>query len=75
MRDYAPPLAIPASEKLTPAHVAIVRALCAGKSPGMIAAERGTSPETVRNQLKQIYRRTGLHSATEVKRKFGTLAV
>ena len=47
---------------LTAAQVAIVHALCAGRNPRDIARERGTSVGTVRNQLKEVYRRTGLHS-------------
>jgi DNA-binding CsgD family transcriptional regulator len=48
--------------RLSPAQGAIVRALCAGRSPRDIAKDRGTSVGTVRNQLKEIYRRTGLRS-------------
>ncbi len=55
---------------LTPAQCAIVQALCAGRTTRQIALERGTSIGTVYNQLKDLYRRTNLHSIGEVVRFF-----
>jgi DNA-binding NarL/FixJ family response regulator len=48
----------------------IVRALCAGRRPRDIAKDRSTAVGTVRNQLKEIYRRTDLHSIQAVLSAF-----
>ncbi len=60
-----------APQSLTPTHVAIIRALCAGKSKRQIAEERQTALGTVRNQVKQILQRTDLHSVDELRRRYG----
>ncbi len=71
LHDHALQAPVPATEPLTQAHVAIVRALCAGKSKRQIAEERRTALGTVRNQVKQILQRTGLHSVDELRRRYG----
>lgn len=71
LHDYMPPIVIPANDPLTRAQVDIVQALCAGKTPRDVAAARGTSLETVRNQIKQIYQRTNVHSVEELRRRYG----
>ncbi len=71
LHDYTPPLDVFDSAAFTPAQVAIIHALCAGKAPQQIAVERHTALGTVRNQLKQIYRRTGMHSVHELRRRYG----
>lgn len=60
----------PPGPPLSTAQGAIVRALCAGRTPREIATDRGTSIGTVRNQLKEIYRRTGRHSIRSVVSAF-----
>jgi DNA-binding CsgD family transcriptional regulator len=70
LHDFTPPIVIPAGDPLTPAQAEIVRALCAGKTPRDVAAARGTSPETVRNQLKQIYQRIDVHSVEALRRRY-----
>jgi DNA-binding CsgD family transcriptional regulator len=71
LHDYAVPYTAGASPALTQAHLRIVRALCAGASPRSIADERGISVGTVYNHLKEIYRRTDLHSIGAVVARYG----
>jgi DNA-binding NarL/FixJ family response regulator len=71
LHDHAFEMPAPAGEPLTPTHVAIIRALCAGKSKRQIAEERRTALGTVRNQVKQILQRTDLHSVDELRRRYG----
>jgi DNA-binding CsgD family transcriptional regulator/tetratricopeptide (TPR) repeat protein len=71
LHDYTPPIVIPAGDPLTRAQVEIVQALCAGKTPRDVATARGTSVDTVRNQIKQIYLRTDVHSVDELRRRYG----
>jgi DNA-binding NarL/FixJ family response regulator len=47
----------------------VARAACRGVASAAIAAERGTSPRTVDNQLGAIYRKLGVHSRTELAAK------
>jgi DNA-binding NarL/FixJ family response regulator len=70
LHDYSLPFAT-SGVALTPALMAIVRALCDGKTIRQIAEERSTSLGTVYNQLKEIYRRTDLHSIGSVVAKYG----
>jgi DNA-binding CsgD family transcriptional regulator len=70
LHDYCPPFAT-GGVALTPALMAIVRALCSGKTIRQVAEERSTSLGTVYNQLKEIYRRTDLHSIGSVVAKYG----
>jgi DNA-binding CsgD family transcriptional regulator/tetratricopeptide (TPR) repeat protein len=68
--DVAPRIKTGSASCLTGAQVEIVRALCAGRSPRSIAADRGTSLGTVRNQLKDVYRRSGCRSIQSVVSTF-----
>jgi DNA-binding CsgD family transcriptional regulator len=70
LHGCGPWLSIKGSVPLTPAHVAIIRFLSRGMTPREIAADRGTSLGTVYNQLKEIYRRTDLHSIQAVVAKY-----
>jgi DNA-binding CsgD family transcriptional regulator len=70
LADYVPPIVIDGPFSLTPAQIAIVRALCSGRTTRDIALERGTSLGTIYNQLKDIYRRTDLHSIRDLIRYF-----
>ncbi len=74
LHDHALPTPVPAPEPLTPTHIAIIRALCAGKSKRQIAEERRTALGTVRNQVKQILQRTDLHSVDELRRRYGGIS-
>ena len=44
----------------------VVQQYCAGRSYREIAAELGTSPATVRNQLSQVYTKLGVHNRIEL---------
>ena len=59
---------------LTPAQRYIVSALCAGLTPRQIARKRGTSVGTIYNQMKEIYRRTGVHSIQGIVTRFAATA-
>ncbi len=71
LKDFTPFVALDATVRLTPAQRHIVGALCAGKSPREIASDRDTSLGTVYNQIKEIYRRTDLHSIQAIVAKYG----
>ena len=51
---------------LSAAEVAVVKALCNGMKPIEIAELRETSINTVRSQLKAIYRKTKTHRQAEL---------
>lgn len=51
---------------LTPAQLEIVDLLAAGLTPKEIALERGTSPETVRTQIKQARQKIGARTKDEL---------
>ena len=51
---------------LTSAETAIVQGIVEGFTPSEIARHRGRSEGTVRNQLKTIFAKLGLHSQTEL---------
>jgi len=53
---------------LTPAQREVVALLAAGRVPKEIAAERGTSLQTVRTQIKLAKRRTGARTLDELVR-------
>ncbi len=55
-----------ALERLTPAEREVARSYAAGKSCAEVAAERGTSPHTVANQLGSIYSKLGVAGRTEL---------
>jgi DNA-binding CsgD family transcriptional regulator len=58
--DAEPPPGMSAAER------EIVRAVVEGRSNKEIAAERGTSPYTVANQLRSIYAKLGVSSRFEL---------
>ena len=53
---------------LSPAEHAVTDALVNGAKPNEIAEERGTSFETVRSQIKAVYRKTGATSGSDLIR-------
>jgi DNA-binding CsgD family transcriptional regulator len=62
-RDEPPPS--PESTHLTPRQMTVLRQLAAGKSTGHIAEALGISTETVRNHIRGITARLGVHSRLE----------
>lgn len=68
LADPGPPPATPVAQPtaLTPAQVQIVDLLASGLSPKQISAERGTSLETVRTQIKWAKRKTGSRTLEEL---------
>ena len=62
-RDEPPPAAD--STDLTPRQTTVLRQLAAGKSTGHIAEALGISTETVRNHIRGITARLGVHSRLE----------
>ena len=56
--------ALPA--ELTPTEQHVVRRLLLGESPADIAKARGTSVNTVHNQIRSIYDKLGVHSRDEL---------
>lgn len=61
--ETSPPEAPP---ELTPAQREIVALLAAGLNPKEIALRRGTSPETVRTQIKQARSKVGARTKDEL---------
>jgi len=55
-----------ASERLTARELAVARALAAGKSSRVVAAEHNVSAHTVVEYTRRIYRKLGLKSRTEL---------
>jgi DNA-binding NarL/FixJ family response regulator len=55
-------------DSLTRAQRELARAVMRGKSNPEIAAERGTSPRTVANQLQAVYDKLGVRSRLELVR-------
>jgi DNA-binding CsgD family transcriptional regulator len=51
---------------LTPAEARVARAISSGGNPHAIAKEAGTSPETVRSQLKQVFLKTSTSRQNEL---------
>jgi len=51
---------------LTPAEARVARAISSGGNPNAIAREAGTSPETVRSQLKQVFLKTSTSRQNEL---------
>jgi DNA-binding CsgD family transcriptional regulator len=62
-RDEPPPS--PESTHLTPRQMTVLRQLAAGKSTSHIAEALGISTETVRNHIRGITARLGVHSRLE----------
>jgi len=56
----------PALDGLTPAEIDVCEGLLAGLSDSEIAAERGTSPSTIANQVASIFGKLGVHSRAEL---------
>jgi DNA-binding CsgD family transcriptional regulator len=52
---------------LTESERAVVALAMAGKSNAMIAAERGSSPRTIANQLASAYQKLGLSGRRELR--------
>lgn len=51
---------------LTPAEARVARAISSGGNPNVIARDAGTSPETVRSQLKQVFLKTSTRRQNEL---------
>ncbi|MDR2857598.1 MAG: helix-turn-helix transcriptional regulator [Novosphingobium sp.] len=51
---------------LTAAEAAVARFIAAGKKPAEIAVALGTSVETVRSQLKNVFLKTSTNHQTEL---------
>ena len=67
-RDFA------ALHGLTGAEERVVGGLAAGRTLGEIAADGGTSPLTVRAQLKQVFAKTGTNRQVDLVRRVCSLA-
>ena len=66
------PLAVSAlPDALTPAERNVVDAVLRGLSNADIARERGTSVNTISNQLASIFQKLGVHSRLELVRSIG----
>ena len=72
-RDEPPPS--PESTHLTPRQMTVLRQLAAGKSTGHIAEALGISTETVRNHIRGITARFGVHSRLEAVIKAHELGI
>ena len=66
--DWAPPRSA-GHQVLTPRELEVVRLLLANGRVVSIAEELGVSPYTVRNHLRSIYRKLGVHSQVELIRE------
>lgn len=53
-------------EKLSPKEADVFRLASQGFNIAQMAIRFGRSPETIRNQLKSVYRKLGLHSQSEL---------
>lgn len=51
---------------LTPAEAEVARAIGLGASPGEIALRKGLKPNTVRNQVKSVFAKTGLNRQVDL---------
>ena len=58
---------------LTESELQIARAWLRGQSARAIARERGTSPFTVRNQIRSIYQKSGAGSRRELALRLGVV--
>jgi DNA-binding NarL/FixJ family response regulator len=58
------------AEPITPAELAVLRAIFEGKSNAAIAHERGTSPRTIANQVASIFRKHGVRSRGELVARY-----
>ncbi len=56
-------------EGLTPAEQAVVRGVLAGLTNAQIARTRGTSLNTVANQLRNVFVKARVHGRTELVRR------
>jgi DNA-binding CsgD family transcriptional regulator len=72
-RDEPPPS--PESTHLTPRQMTVLRQLAAGKSTSHIAEALGISTETVRNHIRGITARLGVHSRLEAVIKAHELGI
>lgn len=68
-----PPLAVRAPG-LSPSEAEVVEAVEEGLTDAAIAARRGTSVKTVRNQLHRLYKRLGVGSRVELVARLGGAA-
>ena len=59
-----------ALEAMTPAEADIMDKLLIGMTDKEIAAERGVSPHTVKNQVKRILKKAGAHRRVDLVRRF-----
>jgi DNA-binding CsgD family transcriptional regulator len=56
---------------LTTAEAAVVRELCAGRTLAQIASLRGVSHNTVKSQVRHIFRKFNVATRVELLRLFG----
>jgi DNA-binding NarL/FixJ family response regulator len=61
----------PPAVELTTAESAVVRELCAGRTLAQVARLRGVSPNTVKSQVRQIFRKLNIDSRIELVRVLG----
>lgn len=61
-----PTIALPSG--LSTAESEVVRLLVAGESPDKIASARGKSVNTVRNQIRSVYKKLGVSTTAELTR-------
>ena len=60
---------------LTAAEIRVAKSVAEGRNPKVVAREIGVSPETVRSQLKAVFRKTRTESQTELVQLLGNLPV
>ncbi len=56
---------------LTAAELAVAQELCAGRTRAQIASLRGVSPDTVKSQIRQIFRKLDVESRIDLVRLIG----
>ena len=61
----------PPAVELTNAESAVARELCVGRTLAQIARLRGVSPNTVKSQVRQIFRKLDVDSRIELVRLLG----
>jgi DNA-binding CsgD family transcriptional regulator len=61
--------------KLTTAEKAVAEILCDGRTLAQIARLRGVSPNTVKSQIRQIFRKLNVESRVALVREMGTFLV
>ncbi len=64
-----------ADRKLTTAEQSVAVLLCEGRTLAQIARLRGVSPNTVKSQVRQVFRKLNVESRVALVREMGTLPV